>query len=381
MERIQSGAKVIVITTSTGLLLYGFWLSTKSKQKLLSEEERVLGILLSTAVGDAKGIPNENKTFEQLKKENKRRSTEIYSQVVDHPFIPIDHPPGVWTDDTQLSLSVCEAIIEAKGVDMEKIAAYHVKAFHETTTGWGGTRNAVKRLADKTHTFQNCGNEGATGNGVVMKMAPLAYFYSKQSATKYPDHKKFQEIEQFTRMTHNNTLSVVASAFHCKMMERLYRQAKNGTNVFDSDSARRDFLENSIICAIEQEMRFSFKEREEWQNKGDLLSHRLRQLLQCLIDSKGLTDEKLVEISHGGTYYVINSLTMVYGLFVQSEPSFDVILKACFIGGDTDSNAAMVGAMIGGLKGPKIIPKEYLDKLYKLDHITAIAKKFAASLE
>ena len=39
---------------------------------------------------------------------------------------------------------------------------------------------------------------------------------------------------------------------------------------------------------------------------------------------------------------------MVYGLFVQAVPSFATILNAVFIGGDTDTNAAMVGAMVGG---------------------------------
>jgi len=111
-----------------------------------------------------------------------------------------------------------------------------------------------------------------------------------------------------------------------------------------------------------------------------LLSNRLQQLRQSICSKEGLSDLKLIEISKGGSSYVINSLTMVYGLFVQQKPDLNTILKACFIGGDTDSNASMLGAMIGVLRGPSIIPKTYVNQLYKSSEIIAFAKQFATQL-
>lgn len=54
-------------------------------------------------------------------------------------------------------------------------------------------------------------------------------------------------------------------------------------------------------------------------------------------------------------------MTMVLGLFVSRAPSFTSMLKAAIIGGDTDSNAAMLGALIGGIKGVRFIPPHYTE--------------------
>ena len=42
---------------------------------------------------------------------------------------------------------------------------------------------------------------------------------------------------------------------------------------------------------------------------------------------------------------------MVLSLLAAKELSFDSILRAAFIGGDTDSNASMVGAVYGFCRG------------------------------
>ena len=64
-----------------------------------------------------------------------------------------------------------------------------------------------------------------------------------------------------------------------------------------------------------------------------------------------------------GTSNCVHSLTLVYGLFVARAPSFTTVLKAAIIGGDTDSNAAMLGAMIGGIKGVRFIPPHYIEHI------------------
>lgn len=53
------------------------------------------------------------------------------------------------------------------------------------------------------------------------------------------------------------------------------------------------------------------------------------------------SDEKLISIARGGTHKVMDSLTVVYGIVAQRSPSFQSVLKAALLGGDTDSNASM----------------------------------------
>lgn len=106
----------------------------------------------------------------------------------------------------------------------------------------------------------------------------------------------------------------------------------------------------------------------------------MSQLLQC-IQQDTLTDDALIGIASGGTSHVLHSLTMCYGVFASQEPSFASITKAAHMGGDTDSNASIVGSMVGAVIGTcDYIPKEYLVKLQKKDRIEQVAREFYASL-
>jgi len=368
--------KIIWVVGSAIILLGGVttfvWYRAhrKKTQKIPNEEDKVIGMILGTAIGDAKGIPYENKSYERIRELG--TINEIYSKCKNHLYIPDGFPPGKWTDDTQLSLAMMNSIISTGGIQLTAIAEEHVKAYQETTDGWGGTRDAVHRLLMKTHTCLHSGNEKATGNGVVMKMAPVAFYYSRQR--DYPQQKKNQEIEWITRMSHNNSLSVVAALFHVTMLEIIFRGAPGD---LDTVPQRKKFLKDAIACAHQCENQLA--DKEEWKDK--LLSYRLNQLLKCLEGGDGeITTTDLIEISNGGTFFVNDSLTMVYGILVHRKPCFESILEAAFIGGDTDSNAAMIGAIVGGLKGRHILPQKYLDPLYKCHQIIEVAEKFAAIL-
>jgi len=346
-------------------------------QKGISEELEItqcIGIMLGIGIGDAKGIPFENKTYQEIRElieKNDPKVTSIYSATTDNAYMKdYIHPPGRWTDDTQLSVAVAKSIIETGSVNIESIAAEHINAYNETTIGWGGTRDAVRRLVDKTHSYLNCGNAHAIGNGVLMKLAPLAFFYCKQ---KYDTKRKFEEIELLARMTHNNTEGVIAAIFHTLMLEHIFSL---NSNSLDSFQSRRDLIYLASQTAKQLEDQF-YKQDNDLYKVEDLLSTRMNSLLSVMDKSNNITDEDLIEISKGGTFYCINCLTMVYGLIAQQSPSFQSVLKAVFIGGDTDSNASMVGAIVGGLRGPLEFPKEYVDNLENHQLLFEIGKKLA----
>jgi len=72
---------------------------------------------------------------------------------------------------------------------------------------------------------------------------------------------------------------------------------------------------------------------------------------------------------------------MVVGLLVKDGLKFDTILSAALIGGDTDSNAAIVGAIVGGVKGVHHIPEEYILPLEKNDELFQTGEAFAKMLQ
>jgi ADP-ribosylglycohydrolase len=117
------------------------------KGMLIGTGERVHLNLYSSSVegiGDAKGIPYENMKFEEILKLGPQ--IEIYAKCTNHLMqgniytktcltTAKDHPKGLWTDDTQLTLALCRALVEKSGFNMDAIAFQHVKAYEETVAG------------------------------------------------------------------------------------------------------------------------------------------------------------------------------------------------------------------------------------------------------
>src|SRR5438552_3781456 len=83
------------------------------------------------------------------------------------------------SDDTQLTLATCEAVISTGRVDPEQIAARMLAWFRDVRiTGIGAsTLKAMRDLDAGAHwAMAGDGGERAAGNGAAMRIAPLAFF-------------------------------------------------------------------------------------------------------------------------------------------------------------------------------------------------------------
>eukprot|EP00759_Apiculatamorpha_spiralis_P031332 PhF_6_TR33001/c0_g1_i1/m.48626 len=166
----------------------------------------VEGSLLATAYGDALGIPFECKTFDDLK--DLPRQSKTFTEVKNHPFVPEPWAPGRWTDDTQLTLALMHGVDPSTGEYLEsRMVQEHIRQLHISGAGWGiGTRNAVLALGRGVPLTQS-GNPSGTGNGVLMKLAPLAiydwYCCGGGAVGGYQSVAKCR-VERLACMTHNN---------------------------------------------------------------------------------------------------------------------------------------------------------------------------------
>eukprot|EP01080_Neovahlkampfia_damariscottae_P002463 gene2463-3173_t len=300
----------------------------------METEKRCLGLILGCAVGDAKGIPVENKTKQEIEEYFKTHSKkELYLKCEDHPFITDSFEPGSWTDDTQLTLAMCRSFIKSKCFNMDSIVEEHCFEYKRSLDGWGGTRNAIKRLVDKTHSYKDCGNF-AIGNGVLMKISPLAFYYSKQSDISWKEKQK--SIEILSKMTHTTPVAIITACLLCYFEEEIFRNPK----ILKSKKEMKELLKKTIEKSIELEFIYIKEE------KDDLAFQKSTTKLKLLLDNfENLNDEKIIEISDGATYYCLNSMIAVIGLLCSCDCSFKDIERSIYLGGDTDSNASMIGAI------------------------------------
>lgn len=320
-------------------------------------KSKVRGMFLGVAIGDALGQPFESKPYDvvkQVKKIENYRSGR--------------YKKGGWTDDTQLTIAVAKALIDANGFDMDAIANQHVVAYNDTVSGWGSTtREAIKKISEgevwsKAGDFAGAINRGL-GNGVPMKVAPLAAYVALQNV------KDFTKIcVDFTAMTHQTSIAVSSCLAHITALVSCL-----STDIVNFNT--KEFLDK-IIAASELGRGYypeTFK---------DDITDKIRGLQALYQNPKLLySDEYLVNEYGGGSCYVYNSLPLSYAFFIRGPFKIQSMVDVAYIGGDSDTNASLVGGLLGALCGESVFPAHLIDGLDKKEDILGLAdslfEKFA----
>jgi ADP-ribosyl-[dinitrogen reductase] hydrolase len=335
----------------------------------VANKDKVRGLFLGTAIGDALGMPVEGQPYEKIKEKYGR--LENYVSAAGHKWFD-GQPLGSWTDDTQLTVSVAEGLIEAGCLDLDVQVKHHVKAYKTHTSGWGRTtREAIERLANGVH-WRESGLYSSTeadegvkklavrgfGNGVAMKAAPIGAFLASASF----DWKAITEqLADFTAMTHRTSMAVSSCLAHAFASFRCMVSTPETFNV-------RTFIA-TVVNASELGKAY-YKETLT----DDDITKRFK-LLETVNDK--WTTEDIVREFGKGTYYVYNSLPFTYAFFVRNPKNIESLYDCASAGGDTDSNASMLGALLGALNGTAIFPKHLLDGLHEKQELIRLADAFS----
>lgn len=326
-------------------------------------------LLPAIAYGDAAGLPVETKSHAEITAKF-GRITELIP-VNENPFYVGEFDKGTWSDDTQLSLAVALSLTEKGGFDIRSIADEHAIAYHQTPQitkpsgqkikrGWGGsTTKAVERYMARTPAERNdpvewCGVEDAAGNGVIMKMAPLAYWLIAHEA---PEQQAYTMLDSFTTFTHDSPVARVATRVHYDVLRKL----ASGDRILK----RLGGFAHTRALLHEQ-------------LAHDNSAH-LSDALWYLTAPHPLRDSEILSSTDGKGFYVPQTLAMAYGAFRVGEGRFaDSVYTAVNLGGDTDSTASIVAAMSVFKWGGMTEQPDDLTELQDYDYLTEISQKLAA---
>lgn len=291
--------------------------------------DKVKGMLLGVVIGDALGMPVETLSKNEIAAKF-GRITE-YRANSGHKWFS-DSPAGQWTDDTQLTLAVMQSLVDCRKLDLENLSQCHVEALNDTDRGWGGTtRRAVRRLAAGAP-FHESGRpereSDGKGNGVIMKIAPLAALLLSE---RNRDEKlALEDIVRVNNMTHNTPIAQGAAIGH--VIGLMYCLANRAES----------FSIENLTRILERYVR-PFDEG---------LASRLARLPA----SNSMSIDEIILQSGGGTTFVGDSMAQSYLLFGRNWRSIEALYDAVNAGGDTDSNASIVGALLGAIHGTQIFP-------------------------
>lgn len=309
---------------------------------------------MGVMIGDAMGMPVEMMSRGVILEQTGGMGIEgfihpIQRKIRDTEKLQI----GSTTDDWQLTEAIVNSLIRRGCFDLSDLALSHIKAYEESTFGWGGTtRGGLKELKEYFDSRGERGrspytnpkhNEGGMsrgcGNGVAMKISPVAIY----SVLNMELENLAEMVAGIGRLTHSDTRSWASG----------YAIAWVIAELISSDYIDR---QNALKRLIKQIKRFEV----------DYPSIEVEKFADCmerLLDRDFLygSIEKLIE-EIGVGCIALESVTFAMAIFLRNPLDFRAgILEAVNAGGDTDTIAAMVGAMIGSMVGISGIPEEWIE--------------------
>jgi len=290
---------------------------------LLSDRAR--GCILAGAIGDAMGGP-----FEGQK----------------GPIQFQPHNDWAISDDSQLTLATCEAIIEAGEVSAAHIANRFVQWYRaRRITGMGSsTLKALRDLDAGLHwALAGAKGEMAAGNGAAMRIAPVVFHLDPRV-----EHQTLRDV---CRITHHNDEAYAGALVIAIAIRALAFDHAKPTDLF------------AVVLP-------------------HLPDSRVRDRIMALSALRGDPPVVAVAGEFGSSAYVVNSvpLALYAARLIGRVPFDEVVRNVVEAGGDTDTIASMTGQIAGAWLGASQIPREMIDMLPDATYIESVVEQFARAL-
>ncbi len=295
--------------------------------------ERARGMMLGLAVGDSVGAPLE--FGPRIASPIERRE-----QTGGGPF---DLPPGYWTDDSALAIALGKSLVACRKFDphdvMARFLAYYRKGEYSSVPGTCvdigvTTRQALERFARTGNPYQGLKGEDTSGNGALMRLAPLAVF-SVDASTDEAVHLAREQ----SKLTHGSEVCLDA----CAYMVQLLRLVLRGET-------------DPLVLALPR-----------FQGHPDVLKAK--------VNLWGGTERRHIR----STGFVVDTLSASLWACSNSLDFERAVTLAVNLGGDSDTTGAVAGALAGAQHGAKSIPRRWLEPLAQRHRIGALALSLVRS--
>ena len=293
--------------------------------------DRAVGAVLGLAMGDALGAPFEF-----------RRRDAILDPLPAFELPWMGLPPGTWTDDTAMARNLWTSLLDHDGrLELDDVLTRHLAWLATGPLDVGNQtrlalREAQRGTPDPARTvFERRGPEVSAGNGSVMYCAPLGVVRA------YDPTALLDEAPALSMLTH---------------WDGRCRTACLAVTLVVAALTRGDDAERAVIEAV-----------------GAVIEHEGGEELEFLV-------------AEAGRSRPVDGPDMGFALFaaalalrtVVEAPDVETGLRVVVgLGGDTDTNAAVTGALLGARDGRSALPTAWLERLADRARLEAEAAELA----
>ena len=308
---------------------------TASDPQLLT---RARGALLGLVAGNQLGVPTEHLGTPEA----------IRAAFPNGVWDPAPPPKGSpYDDDAALTLLLAESLVERGDFDVQDVAAHWAKWLKLDGRGAGGTTRAALRLIDRgvepfeagRRVFAELGPRRAAGNGSVMRCLPVAL--------RFHDNvdKLMRVSTQQAAITHADERCLWGAA----AVNLAVRELLHGNIYFVDEVLHRigDKAPRVLVQAIHRVLR---------EQQADL------------------------PISVAGeSGYVVHCVEIAFWFATHERTLEDALVFLVQAGGDTDTNAALAGALLGARDGEAGIPPRWVEQVAGAPGVRRLADRLIAA--
>lgn len=295
-------------------------------------------VLVGQAIGDALGMP-----FESFRDEIHPLLDTwngLYREGTWHKL-----PAGHFTDDTEMAIALAESLLRKNAFDPQDIARSYLAWAQTTPHGMGGTtRKAMDALAEGKSYLESgieFGPEDGhkVGAGTAMRIAPVGIF----------PHFDLETIATHAvtdaRITHKHEEACVASTAIAFAVRRAWEGVQGAALLRET----LGFLAWMPMVKYTD-------------------THVFERIRIALSEHSFPSPQALDNLGRRGNAIQITSSALYLAALYTND--FERAVEAAVRGGgDTDTRAAIVGAIVGAHVGLEGIPKKYLNGLHERDRL------------
>ena len=301
------------------------------------DETRFVGSVVGLAVGDAIGYPAEFRKRSQLLDEIGPEGITDFIALQDPRFsgpffIGPDHPPGAFTDDTQMTVAVAEALLTAGHSDLDSLMAEMGRRFvkwsntEQNNRSPGETCLVGCRNLERGIPWRNAGVGDSKGCGSAMRVAPIGLYYKELD--------QVAEVAQASSLlTHGHPAALAAAAAGAIMVAMALANAE--PEAIYEEVEERCCKSSDDFTAI-------------WRKVPALLPNAPEDVLVEGALGEGWVGEEAVA-------------SAMYCVWRSPDDFEGAILTAINTDGDSDSIGTITGSVMGARLGVSAIPGRWRD--------------------
>lgn len=298
-------------------------------RQVVPDRARWRGALLGGLVGDALGAPFEGRP----------------------PLVPTSEWTALassttglsWTDDTAMTLAFAQSLVRCAGLEEDDLAAGFAEAWAGAPQRGYSTRSSdlLARIhaGESWRTAQRDG--GRPSNGAAMRVAPAAL------CTTGPLPEVLDIAERSARITHPHSGAIAGGRVQAAVVAAALRYPA------DRPVDAEEFIAIAQSATTDESLRDRLDIARDLSVSGD------PQQISARIGSGVLVNESVP--------------AAICAALAHPASLPETIALAIRLGGDTDTVAAMAGAISGALLGEAAVPRRWIDRTRAGARVTELA--------